>query len=198
MHRAACERRVYRLAALLTGSPIAAAEVIEHVLAAQPDLRRLDDARLDRLTILRCREAVPEAGIIADDSLPRVAAEALAGLRSQPREAWVLHRLYAMTPRDAARAMDCSRDAATRHLAEADARIAEAGPADRLAEALLAWTLELEIPAFHRVRIERRRRRRIVLRIAVVVVVVGLFLLAAWGADHLLRELGRPDTLSAP
>ena len=59
MERPSCERRVYRLATLLTGDPVAATRVIESVVSAQPDLRRLDNAHLDRLTILRSREINP-------------------------------------------------------------------------------------------------------------------------------------------
>ena len=53
LDREACERRVYRLAALLTGNPVAATRVIRAVVGAQPDLRALDDAHMDRLTVLR-------------------------------------------------------------------------------------------------------------------------------------------------
>ena len=40
LDRAACERRVYRLATLLTGNPVAATKVITQVVDAQPDLRK--------------------------------------------------------------------------------------------------------------------------------------------------------------
>src|SRR5262245_27370010 len=42
LDRESCERRVYRLATLLTGDPRAATAVIIRVVDAQPDLRRLD------------------------------------------------------------------------------------------------------------------------------------------------------------
>jgi hypothetical protein len=54
--RESCERRVYRLATLLTGNPKLATGVITAVVDAQPDLRRLDSAHMDRLTVLRSRE----------------------------------------------------------------------------------------------------------------------------------------------
>src|SRR4051794_40768972 len=59
LDREGCERRVYRLATLLTGNPIAATQVIAQVVDAQPDLRQLDGAHMDRLTVLRSREINP-------------------------------------------------------------------------------------------------------------------------------------------
>lgn len=54
--REVCERRAWRLAALLTGDRRSAGWVVARALDAQPDLTRLPDARLDRLVILRSRE----------------------------------------------------------------------------------------------------------------------------------------------
>ena len=91
LDRTACERRVYRLAVLLTGNPISATKVIGQVLDAQPDLRRLDSAHLDRLTVLRSREITP--AMLVDESIPRDVAAWLAGLDTQQREAGVFIRV---------------------------------------------------------------------------------------------------------
>jgi hypothetical protein len=178
LDRAACERRVYRLATLLTGKPTAAARVIDQVLAAQPDLRALDGAHMDRLTVLRSRE-IP-AGRIVDDALPASSAEALAALTAQQREAWIFRRLYALPPREAARAMDCSVTALGLHLDQAQWAL---GPDDReLARELLAYTMTLDTPAFYRARRARRRRwRRVLLAAAVLAAAVALALLLRWG-----------------
>jgi hypothetical protein len=56
LDRESCERRVFRLAALLTGDSTAAVKVIAQVLDSQQDLRNLDGAHMDRLTVLRSRE----------------------------------------------------------------------------------------------------------------------------------------------
>ena len=114
LQHAACERRVYRLATLLTGDPDAATGIMQAVLRAQPDLRAIESARLDRLTVLRCRE-VPSQPLHAE-ALRGEAARALASLAAQPREVWLLVRAYGLPLREAARAMDCSVTATTRHL----------------------------------------------------------------------------------
>src|SRR5688572_23257240 len=103
--REACERRVYRLATLLTGNPVAAAGVIAQVMDAQPDLRQLDGPHMDRLTVLRSRE-IPSA-MLVDDAVPVALAQALAGLTPQQREAWILCQVYRTPIREAAKAMDC-------------------------------------------------------------------------------------------
>jgi hypothetical protein len=178
----ACERRVFRLAILLTGDPVRAAGVIREVVGACPDLQGLDSAHLDRLTVLRCREAGaarrrrglirrrpsgPGAAPTGSGPPPadaRAALAALAGLPDQPREAWVFCRLYELPPREAARAMDCSRTATERHLAQADEHLARrrggASPA-AVAETLRAYTLSLDVPEIHRDAQRLRRRLRI-------------------------------------
>ena len=81
LNREACERRVYRLATLLTGNPVAATRVIESVVDAQPDLRRLDNTHMDRLTVLRSRELTP--GRLVVETVPPAAAEALTRANGQ-------------------------------------------------------------------------------------------------------------------
>ncbi|MHC4947432.1 MAG: sigma factor-like helix-turn-helix DNA-binding protein [Planctomycetota bacterium] len=172
VNREACERRVYRLAALLTGDTGAAVGVIAEVIGAQPDLRRLDTAHLDRLAVLRSR-AVP-AGPVADADMPPAWAGAIAGLPPQGREAWVFARVYGLSSRQAARAMDCSVTATGRHLEQADAALAGAGvPPGEAAAALRAWSMRLDVPAFYRAAQRRRRRVRWLWRTLAAVVALA-------------------------
>ncbi|MHC4993041.1 MAG: sigma factor-like helix-turn-helix DNA-binding protein [Planctomycetota bacterium] len=173
LSREACERRVYRLATLLTGNPIAATRVIAGVVDAQPDLRRLDNARMDRLTVLRSREIT--ASELADELVPRRVARALGALPAQQREAWIFARLYQLEPREAARAMDCSVTACTQHLNLADQAMRGAEPnIAAAADALLRYSMTLDVPRFYRVRRERRRRVRRVALLVLAVLVLGL------------------------
>ncbi len=181
VNRGACERRVYRLATLLTGNPVAAAQVISAVLDAQPDLSRLDSVHLDRLTVLRSREIDP--GLLVGRGVPAAGAAALAALRPQQREAWVFVRIYGLTPRDAARAMDCSLTAMQRHLAQADAAVAGAVPADgtgAAASALREYTLGLDVPAFHRAARRRREAQRRVLALLGAASLAAAALAVGW------------------
>ncbi|MCP3903769.1 MAG: hypothetical protein GY715_09055 [Planctomycetes bacterium] len=169
----ACERRVYRLAVLLTGDRVAGARVIEEVLGAQPDLRELDDAHIDRLTVLRSREV--RAAAIRDDAVGPETADAVAALDRQPREAWVFTRVYRLGPRELARAMDCSVTASQRHLERADRAMRDAlgGRAAEAPPVLLGFSHALEVPAFYRADQASRRRRRLVLVATVVIVLVA-------------------------
>ncbi|MCH8165922.1 MAG: hypothetical protein IH889_09975 [Planctomycetes bacterium] len=181
LNREACERRVYRLATLLIGDPVTATRVIEAVVDAQPDLRRLDSAHLDRLTVLRSRE-IGRATIV-DAAVPPAVASALASLPSQQREAWVFIHVYRVPQRETARAMDCSVTATTRHLQMAEAAMAApAGDLPRMAaEALLNYSMSLEVPTFWRA--QRRRRqtmRRLRLAIVVGLVLAAMILALMW------------------
>jgi hypothetical protein len=182
LQRAACERRVYRLATLLTGDPVAATRVIEAVVDAQPDLRRLDSAHLDRLTVLRSREIEP--AMIADDGVPPALARALADLPGQAREAWVLTHAYRMPLRQTARAMDCSTTATRRHLQRSEGLMAAAlGDAAAAAPQLvLAYSMSLGIPAFYRA---KRRRRRQVRRVLLALCLLAIIALIMWAARRL-------------
>jgi hypothetical protein len=179
------EHRVYRLATLLTGQPLAATRVIEQVVDAQPDLTALDGAHLDRLTVLRSREIIPAT--IADDRVPAPIAAALAGMTPQQREAWVFTHVDSKAPRDMARAMDCSVTAAARHLELAEAAMSAAAVdagADP-APALRAYLSALEVPEYFRTRRRRRARLR---RLARVVMVVAAVLALAYVAARLLAR----------
>lgn len=169
LDREACERRVYRLATLLTGNPVAATRVIASVLDAQPDLRRLDDTHMDRLTVLRSRELKP--GRLAVASVPGAAAEALASLTAQQREAWVFEHVYRLPRRDVAKAMDCSVTATDRHLHLAEAAVAQRlGDAVQGAvEAMLSYSMTLDVPAFYRAARNRRRQRRLLMMVGAAI-----------------------------
>ena len=180
LNREACERRVYRLATRLTGNPVAATRVIESVVDAQPDLRRLDNTHMDRLTVLRSRELAP--GRLVVGIVPPAAAEALALLTSQQREAWVFTHVYRVKLRDAARAMDCSVTATSRHLQVADDTVAErlGAAVEQAIEALLSYSMALDVPAFYRAARRRCRQRRLLIMVgaagaAVLAIIAGLF-----------------------
>ncbi|MFK7962149.1 MAG: sigma factor-like helix-turn-helix DNA-binding protein [Phycisphaerales bacterium] len=138
------DRRTYRLALLLTGRADAAAQVAEDVAEASMTRRRSTPRRggtppdrTDRLTVLAARQRLDmprprSAGTSADAGPGRGVAEALAtiaGLRDQPREAWIFVRVFGQSLREAAIAMDCSRSAVRRHLRRGDAQAAIAGGA---------------------------------------------------------------------
>lgn len=184
LQREACERRVYRLALLLTGNVRGAAAVIREVVGVQPDLRTMDSAHMDRLTVLRSRE-VP-VGRLDTGAVPEVIANALASLPAQQRETWVFARVYAMDLRSIAKAMDCSASATQRHLEAADAAMAVAleshpGGAEGAAAALRAFTMEVDVPAFYRAAQRRRRSIRLAV-IGSVLAIAGLafILVTAW------------------
>jgi hypothetical protein len=174
LDRDACERRVYRLAALLTGNPVAATKVIAQVVDAQPDLGHLDSAHMDRLTVLRSREIAPSS--LVSELVSPIIAQALASLTPQQREAFVFGRIYHTPMREMARAMDCSTAATERHLHQADAALRTIldDSADKAATTLLSYSMTLDVPAFHRAARLRRKRMRLALRLAVLVLLAAL------------------------
>lgn len=195
--RAACERRVYRLAALLSGNPTAAVRVIEAVVDAQPDLRELDSVRMDRLTVLRSREISPAR--IVDDRIPPAVAGALASLTAQQREAWVFVHIYLMPVRETAKAMDCSVTAITQHLKLAEDAMAQALKEHTLpltqadAAALFrSWSMAIDVPAFFRREQARRRRVRMLLVVAAVVVAIAAIVGAIVFLPELLGRMAPP------
>lgn len=118
------ERRIWRLAFLLTGDPGRAAGVISTLLRDQPHPEKLEAGRLDRLVILHARE-IPR-GLAPALTMGPDAAKGMAVLLSlpeQPREAWILTRLDGLDELRVSRAMDCSRTAVARHLKAADEQI---------------------------------------------------------------------------
>lgn len=182
--RASCERRVYRLATLLTGDPNAAVRVIEQVVGAQPDLRRLDAAHMDRLAVLRSREIPPvtlpvEAGGGGEGG--RRVVRALAALNPQQRESWVFAHVYRMQPREIAKAMDCSVRAVQVHLTSADGVMNDQlkGGVSAAADALLRYSMALQVPGFYRAYAARRRMWRMARRWLPWVILLAV-LAAAW------------------
>jgi hypothetical protein len=178
-NREACERRVYRLATLLTGNPVAATKVISQVIDAQPDLIALDSAHMDRLTVLRAREI--EQGVLVHDQVPLAVAKSLAKLHVQQREAWVLSCVYRTPLREVAKAMDCSVTATQRHLEQAThAMIASLGEqAGTAPQSLLEYSMSLDVPRFYR--LQRRRQRNFkVAMIALAFAALAMLIAAAF------------------
>ncbi len=172
---------MYRLATLLTGDRRTAAAVIDEVLAAQPDLGRLDSARMDRLTLLRSRER--KAAVLLATGVPSEASAALAAMSSQQREAWVLGWVYRLSERELAQAMDCSRAAARQHLRLAEERMTAAGDQTEAAGRMLDFSRSLQVPPrFYRARRQDRRRRALLvvalclLTLALLVMAIRLFI----------------------
>ena len=177
LDREACERRVYRLATLLTGNPLAATRVIAQVVGAQPDLRGLDSAHMDRLTVLRSREI--KSAVLASDLVPLDVAEAMAGLSPQQREAWVFSRVYQMDAREMARAMDCSFTATQRHIEQADHYMGDRlrDKASAAADSVRMYSISLDVPRFYR--LDRTRRKRMKAALKWMMIAVAAILLAA-------------------
>lgn len=186
LDREACERRVYRLALVLTGRVRSATAVIEQVLGTRPDLRTLDSAHLDRLTVLRSREQQHSAMRLP--GLDELESAALAELSPQQREAWVFLGVYAMDERSTARAMDCSFRAVRQHHEQAVAalrsRIGEG--IDALPARLRDALLQVEVPQFFRAARRRHQRTRLTLTILLIAAAaLGAFAALSWLAQSL-------------
>ena len=168
--REAYERRVWRLAFLLTGGHEAAcARIVAAVLDAQPDVRRLDPARLDRLVVLSARRRRVAPPSPPPDAPPGQTLLAAAGrMPRQMLEAFLLIRIDGLDLMPAAKAMDCSKTATQRHLDRANEAMAEAF-GDRLPEMIDALRAAADNlapgPALraHRERLRRRKRLRLAL-----------------------------------
>jgi sigma-70-like protein len=191
--REAYERRVWRLAWLLTGGrEDLCARLVAGCLDAQPDLGRLDPAHVDRLVVLAARRRARGGPAVSEGAPPaRRLLAAVAGLPPQLREAWVFTRIDGLGPMETARAMDCSKTAATRHLERADAELAERLGTElgSMLEALRAEA-DLAAPgaALAAFRAERRRRRRV--RRSLLVfggLALGLSAVMAWAAWRAAR-----------
>lgn len=180
--REAYERRVWRLAWLLTGGrEDLCVRLVAECLDAQPDLRRLDPAHLDRLVVLAARRRARPASEPEPEAPPaRRLLAAVAALPPQLREAWVFARVDGLEPMEMARAMDCSKTAALRHLERADTELGGRF-GDTLPSMLDALRAEADTAAPGRAlaafRAERRRRRRI--RAALIAFAVAAVALAA-------------------
>lgn len=190
------QRRVVRLTWLLLDAHAdRAAAATARVLSSRFDLARIDPARLDRLCVLASRHAAGRdssrrtARPAPSDAAAgvRPAAERLAPLHAAsalPRqclEAWVLTRVEGLDEVHVARAMDCSKTAAARHLARADELLAGTPAANP--DSIRALVAQLDAldpgPALRVVTARLRRRRRIRLAMAALgaaVVAGGLYL----------------------
>lgn len=186
----ALQRRVYRLALMLTGDPSAAADIVIRVIYARNskvDPDAVDSAHLDRMTILRCREY--KRAVHTTDTIPPDIAAAVRGLSRQQCEAWTLRDVYRMPPREVARAMDCSTTATQRHYEQAVEKLDQLlkdddqTGTDRAADVYRAWTMAIGVPEKAQRRIERIKRRRSVgkwlmwLAVAAALVAAGGFVI---------------------
>lgn len=181
--RDAIERRVFRLAVLLTGREDRAVRVLEQVLDDRRNGSR-DAVYLDRMTILRSREHLVAGDGDAIRGAPQRWAQALWSLPAQGREAWVLARVYKTPERAMARSMDCSTSATARHLDQADAAVeAVAGVGtDAFVEMVRDHSMNIDVPEHYRLKTRRRARRRRLIRRWATGLVVLLVLAAAAAA----------------
>jgi hypothetical protein len=181
LDRESCERRVFRLAVLLTGSGDAAIRVIKQVFSAQPDLTKVDGAHMDRLTVLRSREVKPM--VLTDPAVSPETAEALAKLPAQQREAWVFSKVFRLDLREMSRAMDCSTTAIAMHQDQADEAMARwlGREAKAAPEQLLRYSQSLDVPGVHRtLRIRNEKLRLLLIRVAIVIGALGLIVGSVW------------------
>lgn len=157
--------RVWRLSAALSGDPGIADAVARRVAAACRRLDTIDPVRVDRLAVLWTREAqravdpveagplgpaVVAGGRAPDAVLPAPVLSLLAALSGQPREAWMLARVFEFEIIRVARSMDCSRTAAQRFLDHADAVVNSPDPdhsGPEQTQALRAWLAAQPAPA---------------------------------------------------
>lgn len=163
------QRRVYRLVAILSGRPLAAAEALKTGLPA----RIPDGPRGERIAVQIARTLEPgRLGVLAPPY-----ADQLFSLEPAQREAWVLRRGLGFGERDAAIALDCSRTVLRRRLAQVDDRLDAAA-----VRAVRSAMLELGLPAeFIRTGRAHRRRWRWFRLLIVIVLVVGAFdLVRSW------------------
>jgi hypothetical protein len=199
LDRESCERRVYRLATLLTGDPRAATAVIARVVDAQPDLRRLDGAHLDRLTVLRSREIPPRS--LHRTAIPEGVAEAMGSLPAQQREAWVFARVYQLPEREMAKAMDCSHTAINLHLRAADAAMMRwlGEQVQAASAAVLNYSMSIDVPEFYRLQKQRQRQvRKIVMIAGASLAVLVTALLITWLMTRGDSNVTPPGTATKP
>ena len=170
------QRRVYRLLAMLSGRPIAAAEALKKGLPA----RIPDGPRGERIAVHLARTLEPgRLSLLAEPY-----AEQLASLDHPEREAWVLRRGLGFTERDAAIALDCSRTVLRRRLESVDDRL-DSGAVRAVRSTML--NIGLPVEAIRTRHARQRRWRWFGLIILFVMVVVGL--------DLLRNCLDQPDVV---
>lgn len=181
LDRESCERRVYRLAVLLTGRQKSAVAVIEQVVGARPDLQSLDSEHMDRLTVLRSREQA--GGALKLPGLDAAVASAIAELPSQQREAWIFISLYQLDDRTAAKAMDCSFRAARQHHDLAVEKLREhlGARLEWAAKSVREAMMRLDVPEFYRARQRTRKKiRRTLLVLAIIAAILTTLVVVLW------------------
>ncbi len=118
----AYQRRVWRLAFLLTGDTGSAESLFTQIMRNHKRIESVEPERLDRMIIMYAREHPQhtERRLRPDPHL-----NTLYELLPQPLEAWLLVHVEQLEQRSAAKAMDCSitalrlhRDAAEEYLTE--------------------------------------------------------------------------------
>lgn len=169
--RRAYEARVWRLALLLTGDRARAGELVADVLGHRADPSVPDAAHLDRLVIQASRRAAPSPPEGTDAAHARLLA-----LPAQAREAWILSRVDGLDELAVARAMDCSRTAARRHLVHADDLLAQADPmafAERIRTLADAEDPRAGVAA-HRAETRTLHRRKAVRAAAIIALLASL------------------------
>lgn len=144
----AADRRIWRLAFLLTGNGAGATTLIDQIHRVQRNPLSLEPALFDRMIIQNAR-SIPRSGspVVPAGNVPAAtlagaesALTALLSLNQQPREAWILRRIDDVDELHAARAMDCSKTAARTHLSSAEESMA-ARLGERLLPAIAALRL---------------------------------------------------------
>lgn len=218
----ALQRRVYRLALLLTDRAAHAEAILTHVVEAHRDLRAVGESQLEQHAVFDARvwRAAASSDPPAEGSVSAMldpdsdAAElwrTVVAMPGQPREAWILRDLEGVGPVPAARAMDCSRNAINDvHLPAArsiiddalGSRAADARQA--LAHALEAVRADAAIDAAARRRRAAATRRRALTAVgfAALLVCFGLMLyvlvdLLGWDERQAERRINE-DTFSNP
>ncbi|TVQ81653.1 MAG: hypothetical protein EA380_01175 [Phycisphaeraceae bacterium] len=121
----ALQRRVIRLALLLTAEPRRAADALAIILSTNPDILRIGESRIDRMIVQHARGEIAPLPAYSETTVSDVPLDAVVSLteparrlwdacrtlEAQPREAWILRDLEEMDEIPTARAMDCSRTA---------------------------------------------------------------------------------------
>lgn len=128
-------RRMWRLTFLLSGGHDRAVRVLQSILRDARDPASLDPVHLDRLVLQHARQILGDDPREPAGDEPRGEAARLLRnsqrLKRQSLEAWVLTRVEGADEVHVARAMDCSKTAAARYLATADAFLEQHGDAIR-------------------------------------------------------------------
>lgn len=193
--RTAIERRIWRLAFLMTGNAAAATSLIDRVLKLQKNAGAMEPSLLTRLIVQNARSlpkspatALPPTPAMPDTSGAAQAFTAALSLSHQPLEAWILKRIDDLDDLHVARAMDCSKTALRVHLSGAEERLASLlGDKLLLATAALRAYADALDPGpliiAHREEFRRQRAQRLK---KWAIIAAALLLLAAFGILKLL------------